>query len=36
MSLIYDDLQSIRTIVVETVSPLNGDIKEIYQMLADD
>lgn len=41
MSLSYDDLQAIRTVVEETVSPLKGDmealsndIKEIYQMLA--
>ena len=41
MSLSYDDLQSIRIVVEETVSPLKGDIealsndiKEIYQMLA--
>jgi hypothetical protein len=42
MSLTYDDLQSIRTIVEETVNPIKGeiealgnDIKEIYEMLAD-
>jgi uncharacterized Fe-S cluster-containing radical SAM superfamily enzyme len=42
MSLTYDDLQAIRKIVEETVSPIKGelesfgnDIKEIYEMLAD-
>ena len=42
MSLSYDDLQAIRTVVEETISPVRGDIKalsndikEIYQMLAD-
>jgi hypothetical protein len=41
MSLTYDDLQAIRTIVEETVSPIKGDlealgndIKEIYEMIA--
>lgn len=42
MSLSYDDLQAIRTIVEETVNPLRGDIealsndvKDIYEMLGD-
>jgi hypothetical protein len=42
MSLSYDDLQAIRSIVEETVDPLRGDvealsndIKDIYEMLAD-
>jgi ABC-type phosphate transport system auxiliary subunit len=42
MSLTYDDLQAIRKIVEETVSPLRGDIealnndiKEIYAMISD-
>ena len=42
MNLSYEDLQAIRTIVEETVSPIKGDIealsndiKEIYGMLAD-
>jgi hypothetical protein len=41
MSLTYDDLQAIRKIVEETVSPVKGklealgnDIKEIYDMIA--
>lgn len=41
MSLSYDDLQAIRTIVEETVNPLRGDIealsndiKDIYEMIA--
>lgn len=40
MSLTYDDLQAIRNIVEETVSPVKGDlealgndIKEIYDMI---
>ena len=40
MSLSYDDLQAIRTIVEETVKPLRGDIealsndiKDIYKMI---
>lgn len=42
MSLSYDDLQAIRTIVEETVNPLRGDIealsndiKDIYGMMDD-
>jgi hypothetical protein len=42
MSLSYDDLQAIRTIVKETVNPLRGDIealsndvKDIYEMISD-
>ncbi len=42
MSLSYDDLQAIRTIVEETVNPLRGDIealsndvKDIYEMISD-
>jgi hypothetical protein len=42
MSLSYDDLQAIRTIVEETVTPLRGDIealsndvKDIYEMISD-
>jgi hypothetical protein len=42
MSLSYDDLQAIRTIVEETVNPLRGDIealsndiKDIYEMIGD-
>lgn len=42
MSLSYDDLQSIRKIVKETVSPIQGslealsnDIKEIYGMISE-
>lgn len=42
MSLSYDDLQAIRTIVEETVNPLRGDIealsndvKDIYEMIND-
>ena len=42
MSLTHSDLQKIRTIVEEVVSPLSGeiqaltnDIKEIYDMIAD-
>lgn len=41
MSLTYDDLQAIRTIVEETVNPLRGDIealgndvKDIYEMIS--
>ena len=42
MSLSYDDLQAIRTIVEETINPLRGDIealsndiKDIYEMIGD-
>lgn len=42
MSLSYDDLQSIRKIVEETVDPIKGDlnalgndVKEIYAMISD-
>ena len=42
MSLSYDDLQAIRKIVEETISPIRGDlealsndIKDIYEMIAD-
>ncbi len=42
MSLTYEDLQAIRTVVEDTVNPvvgnieaLSNDIKEIYEMLAD-
>ncbi len=42
MSLSYDDLQAIRKIVEETVSPIQGnlealsnDIKEIYEMISE-
>jgi hypothetical protein len=42
MALTYNDLQEIRKIVEETVSPIKGDlealsndIKEIYGMIAD-
>lgn len=42
MSLSYDDLQAIRTIVEKTVNPLRGDIealsndvKDIYEILSD-
>ncbi|HSX05716.1 MAG TPA: hypothetical protein VLF69_04565 [Candidatus Saccharimonadales bacterium] len=42
MSLTFDDLQAIRKIVEETVSPVQGelealsnDIKEMYEMIAD-
>jgi hypothetical protein len=42
MSLSYDDLQAIRKIIEETVSPLRGDIealgndiKDIYGMIAE-
>lgn len=41
MSLSYDDLQAIRKIVEETISPIRGDIealsndiKDIYDMIA--
>ena len=41
MSLTYDDLQAIRKVVEETISPIKGDlealsndIKEIYGMIA--
>ena len=40
MSLTYEDLQAIRTIIEETVNPLRGDIevlsndvKDIYEMI---
>lgn len=40
MSLSYDDLQAIRKIVEETISPIRGDlealsndIKDIYEMM---
>jgi hypothetical protein len=42
MSLSYDDLQAIRTVVEETVNPLRGDIealsndvKDTYEMISD-
>jgi uncharacterized Fe-S cluster-containing radical SAM superfamily enzyme len=42
MSLSYEDLQAIRKIVEETISPIKGDlealgndIKEIYNMITD-
>lgn len=42
MSLTYNDLQEIRKVVEETISPIDGDIKalgedikEIYSMIAD-
>ena len=42
MSLSSDDLQAIRTVVEETVTPLRGDIKalsndvkDIYEMISD-
>jgi len=42
MSLSYEDLQSIRKVVEETIHPVRGDIealgndvKEIYEMLAE-
>jgi len=42
MSLTYEDLQAIRTIVEETVDPMKGelealsnDVKDIYEMLAE-
>jgi hypothetical protein len=42
MSLSYEDLQAIRTVVEEAIDPVRGDIealsndvKEIYEMLAE-
>jgi len=42
MSLSYDDLQAIRSIVEETVNPIRGDIealsndiKDIYEMITE-
>jgi hypothetical protein len=35
MSLSYDDLQAIRTIVEETVNPLRGDIEALSKDIKD-
>lgn len=35
MSLSYDDLQAIRTIVEETVNPLRGDIEALSNDIED-